>query len=305
MRNSNALGGTILILAGVIFLLNNLGVLDWLIWADLLQLWPLFLIIVGLNLIFGRSRLSFLAPLLLVVVIGAVIFYPGTLRRGLGTQGEVELSQELELGVRRATFELTLAAADVDIFNVKPEERGMLFSGRAIYRGAPLQVDYRVEGDEAKVKISSIRRHWWFGFRGSSWPAKIGDEVQLGLTELIPLNLEVKSGANDLYMDLSRLQLESLNLDAGASNIRIRFGTVSKEVSATIEGGVSKIVLMLPREAGTRIHFDSGLTSNNLTEAGFEKKDNVYVTPNYSRADRVINIDISIGFGKLEVELID
>src|SRR5215210_2097893 len=48
------LGPVLLILAGSVFLLNNLGILPWNVWGDVWRLWPLIPIAIGLDIIVGR-----------------------------------------------------------------------------------------------------------------------------------------------------------------------------------------------------------------------------------------------------------
>ena len=55
-RKPGLVGPTILIAMGVIFLLNNLGLVSWDIWGTLLQLWPILLIALGLDMLVGRRR---------------------------------------------------------------------------------------------------------------------------------------------------------------------------------------------------------------------------------------------------------
>jgi len=61
----------ILIAAGAVFLLNNFGLLPWSIWDTMWRFWPVFLIIWGLQVIFGRSWLASLLIGLLSLVLVA------------------------------------------------------------------------------------------------------------------------------------------------------------------------------------------------------------------------------------------
>ncbi|RJR25472.1 hypothetical protein C4578_01560 [Candidatus Microgenomates bacterium] len=47
-----------LIFAGVILLLNNLGLVSWSVWASLWKFWPLILVLGGLEIIFGGSLIG-------------------------------------------------------------------------------------------------------------------------------------------------------------------------------------------------------------------------------------------------------
>jgi len=58
----------ILIGLGIIFLLNNLGALDWDVWFLIVRLWPLLLIAVGLDVLLGR-RAGIWAALTVFIII--------------------------------------------------------------------------------------------------------------------------------------------------------------------------------------------------------------------------------------------
>jgi len=68
MRNDRLIPGLILVLIGLVILFDNLGYISF-YWEDLWQLWPLFLIVAGVNLVFAHSR----SPLTTVLKIGVVI----------------------------------------------------------------------------------------------------------------------------------------------------------------------------------------------------------------------------------------
>jgi len=60
----------LLVAVGVILLLNNLGVIPWTIWIALGQLWPIVLILLGVELLLGR-RSAWLGTAVAAVVIVA------------------------------------------------------------------------------------------------------------------------------------------------------------------------------------------------------------------------------------------
>jgi hypothetical protein len=54
---------------------------------------------------------------------------------------------------------------------------------------------------------------------------------------------------------------------------------------------------------GARIKADTALTSHNLMEAGFRKKDDVYTSSNYLTAETRIDLDLKAGVSSFSVEL--
>src|SRR5689334_23181485 len=76
MRNDKLVPGAILVCIGAIFLLNNFGYIDF-HWMNVLHLWPIFLIMGGVNLVFAGNRTAWATILKLGVVIlgfGLLIF---------------------------------------------------------------------------------------------------------------------------------------------------------------------------------------------------------------------------------------
>ncbi|HUD20568.1 MAG TPA: DUF5668 domain-containing protein [Candidatus Saccharimonadales bacterium] len=66
----------ILIALGMIFLFNNFGLLPWGVWDTLWRLWPVLLIIWGLQTIFGRSWWGqLIVAILTLALLAAVIAF--------------------------------------------------------------------------------------------------------------------------------------------------------------------------------------------------------------------------------------
>ena len=64
--------GLYILLAGFVFLWIMLGFISWNIVFQFLRLWPLFFIIVGIDAIFGRTKLFYLRMISPILVIGAI-----------------------------------------------------------------------------------------------------------------------------------------------------------------------------------------------------------------------------------------
>jgi len=115
--------GLIIILVGLIFLANNFGILPWSIWYHLIQLWPIILIAIGLDLILKGTSLPSLRVLPPLLIIGAICltvylyqnkegrFYQFFTRK---TQS-IELSQPLLPNIKKATINLKFGAGKLKI----------------------------------------------------------------------------------------------------------------------------------------------------------------------------------------------
>ena len=69
MKSDRIIPGVILVLVGLVILFDNLGYIDF-DWGYLWHLWPLFLIVGGINLVFAHTR----SPLASVVKVAVVLF---------------------------------------------------------------------------------------------------------------------------------------------------------------------------------------------------------------------------------------
>lgn len=62
-----------LITIGILLLLNNAGIVPWSIWQEIWQFWPVLLILLGLQIILGRSWISRFVIGTLALLIGIFI----------------------------------------------------------------------------------------------------------------------------------------------------------------------------------------------------------------------------------------
>ena len=64
--------GIIFIGVGMVFLLNNFGILPWVVWERLINFWPVILIGAGLEITAGKN--FFLRLLVQLFILAAVVF---------------------------------------------------------------------------------------------------------------------------------------------------------------------------------------------------------------------------------------
>ena len=75
-KHSSHFGALLLIFIGIVFLLNNLGLLSWSIWNKLWKFWPVIIILLGIQMFMGKSRVAGgLMTLLTLFVFAGILAY--------------------------------------------------------------------------------------------------------------------------------------------------------------------------------------------------------------------------------------
>lgn len=70
---SQVLIGVLLIIVGVLLFFNTIGYIDRGLWQLLFKMWPLFLILIGLNLILNDTSIWWLVPVLAVIIVLSIV----------------------------------------------------------------------------------------------------------------------------------------------------------------------------------------------------------------------------------------
>lgn len=69
MKKGNLFLGVFLIFLGIFFLLNNLNIIDFSIWATIFDLWPLFLVMLGIHLISRKQTITIISWIIFFLII--------------------------------------------------------------------------------------------------------------------------------------------------------------------------------------------------------------------------------------------
>ncbi len=70
------LGGLFLVFIGLIFLLNNLGLVPGSVWGQLWKFWPVLVILIGIRILAGRNIVSrIIIALVTLFVFAGVLAY--------------------------------------------------------------------------------------------------------------------------------------------------------------------------------------------------------------------------------------
>lgn len=300
-HRTSALGPLLLISAGVVFLLNNLGLLPWSVWETLGRLWPLFLIAVGLDLIIGRRRPVVSVLIALGVVgAGAAIVYAngGSVMRGEGSTASMPLNIDLN-GAGSASVQVSMGSGLLSVGSMSNSTK--LALGTLEYlRSVPTLRQEVSKGQVASLDLSQQHGDLDFGFLSSNQPL----HWDVDLNKNVPTDLHVEQGTGNVTLNLQELKLKSLNFDAGAGNSTITLPASAGVTSVEINGGVGNITLIVPQGVETRLEVDSGIGNTSVDPRFVKQGESLYQTSGYSAGDKGKNrLDIKLdqGIGNVDV----
>jgi hypothetical protein len=299
----------VLVGAGVILLLSNLGYLPWQSWNLLWRLWPLLLVALGVDLLIGRRSMvgAIVSGLLILLLIGsvvAIVFFAQNIPALVEMTGPVEWRTEhiehpLE-GVERASVTIDWISAPGYLSALRDSPN--LIEGDVGYRGQ-LVFNVDIRGDRADVNLDSHFSGPWFG------PFDFGDRARqrwdVGLSPKVPLDLTLDAGSGPCDFDLTGLQVSDLFLDSGSGPIDLALPSGST-FDARIDGGSGPITIILPESVGARVVLDSGSGPFGPDERfrlvkGERGDDGVWETDNFRTAEQTILMDIDQGSGPISI----
>jgi hypothetical protein len=264
MRRGTLFWGTILILAGILFLLSNLNIITVDVWG---LLWPIFLVALGVWILFGT-------------VLG---------RRA----AEAEHANIPLEGAARARLRVNHGAGRIQLSPGTSD--GDLVEGDFV---GGLDLRTRREGDLLNVEMSIPVQFfpfgpWNWGPHGLDWNFAVNRDV--------PIVLHINTGAGEANLDLSELQVSELRLQTGASSSYITLPAHAGHTRADVEAGAASVRLTVPTGVAGRIRNRSGLSSVSIDTQRFPRQGDIYQSPDYDRAANKVDVEIKTGVGSVDI----
>lgn len=300
-----AADGLVTIGFGLVLQAQMLGVIGWNVWLNLLRLWPLLLVVIGVDLIGKGIRATWLRVLSSLLVLaglayGVLVLTPTTgWPPMLWTGGEVEsfdFEAEHEAGIRsgEATIE-----AGVGTLDVLAGDELVTARGRSPF--AP-EFDVRTTDSSAEVRV---------GTGSGVWIPSGGDAgLEVALDRDVEWDLTIETGVSSYDADLRDLALTGLSVQAGVSRGIVTLGEAGAAglrtgVPAKIEIGVSSITIKVPEGESVRVSASTGLTDVSM-RGGWDRSDDgdtrVWESDGFSGRGAYWDIELTAGIGSVTVE---
>lgn len=256
----------VLLGVGAVWLLTNLGYIQSIDLGFLVRLWPVLLIIIGLDILLGRIAPWLSALLGLAVIAGliAVLIYAPSLGFSRPSTLNVDHLEEPLGNASSAIVDLRLSLESVDVSpldsDVKLIEADMHHYGKGYLTISGDTQKKLVLGSEGDNSSNN-----WF-----SWPS-IGtnwgnDQYwNVGLTNRIPLDLSVDGSLGSSDIDLSGLKLTDLNVNVSMGSMEITLPVSSEGYDVDINGSAGSLDVTLPENSNITVHLEGSAGSTTFT----------------------------------------
>ena len=154
-------------------------------------------------------------------------------------------------------------------------------------------VDYRLNGSQGLLSIDQT---------GDDFPVqgKLVNEWQIALSNALPLDLRVDTGAGEAQLDLRGMDLSALTVQLGAGRTVVDLSSsLNHDLRASIEGGMGELSVRLPAEMGVQVTPATGI--GEITSSGLQRDGDNYVNEAFGEAAYTLYLDIGAGIGAIEL----
>ena len=126
----------------------------------------------------------------------------------------------------------------------------------------------------------------------------------LRLNDAIPLALKVLLGAGSARLQLGSLQLTDFDLPTGAGDVTVDLsGQWTRDLDASIKGGVGRIVVRLPRAVGARVQVRRAIVE--VSSYGLKRDGNIFINEAYNKAAVTLRLEVDAAVGQVLLEVVD
>lgn len=316
MENRNIFWGVLLVAVGGLFILDNMDLINF-SFSALVGLWPLLLVVWGISILPMKPVYKTVGGLLIAVF---ALVYASTSDKTFWWQDHIidKFDKNVHMNYGNddddydtdeddtyytfkfdedSTSNITQAKLNMDIaagkFRIDEATDDHIIDFDAYSNIGPYTSNMVMNGNSAEINIDLEDGVIRNGTNRNRASIKLNPKVEW--------DLDLDIGAADFRADFRKFRLTKLDIDGGASAIKVKIGDLQEDTFIKIDAGAASIRFDIPREAGCLIESESFLVDMDLDN--FQKnEDGDYVTSNYKESKQKIRIDIDAAISKLKVD---
>lgn len=272
-RFPNLFWPIIFIGVGALYLMANLDLIEAVDFRQIWRLWPVFLVIAGINMLFGRNTrwlASLLSGLLALLVVAFLFFAPTIMDTYRSGDLTTDTFSEPMDGAESANVSLDFDYGTIYVNAL--EDSPLLFVAEVTHEQ---DVSFHSSGADRRNIRLDLNQLGLPAFGSFLDQAKT--EAQVGLASGVPIELVVDIGGGSAEMDLSDLELDRLDAGSGSGNLEAALpsgdypvklssgsGSVTvqtgagSELDLKVDVGSGRILLELGDGSSGEVELDSG-----------------------------------------------
>lgn len=213
MRRDKLIFGLLLLFLGVVFLLININVLQWSDLKSLWRLWPLVLILIGIDIMF-RDKELLRDILIAVLIFGTLVIW---------MIFKVVKTSDLKSEIMNSSFQEYAVEEDEIFFDAElfgevtiyPTDQKSIFVKTELPRKIEKQMRMDKDGNRYYLKFPEIKSLRYFD--------KDSMRIEIGLPVKTKLNLRLSGGAIRANFNFGDLMIRKLKISFGAGVINLDF----------------------------------------------------------------------------------
>lgn len=287
-----------LIAVGLVALLANYGILGPVSWVSLLGLWPLILVLIGIDLLLAhRAPALALAGDVAVIALGVAlaltrpvwIAFPSFSFSGTDCGGDRASSVSAPRdGVKDVSLRVAAGATRLVLGG---GASGLL---EATSTASDLRLDTRTprSATGVELRLDQCLGAAPFGRDGSN-------EMRVQVAGDVPLSLDVSAGAATIDLDLRDVTVSDVRVSTGAATVNLLLPKPSGDLRVAISSGASTINVQLPPGVESRVTLSGGLSTLNGGR-NFAGR-NASESPGYARARDRVTVTVNAGMSTVNV----
>lgn len=330
MNSKNLIPGGILVALGLLFLADNFDIFE-VSWHAIFRLWPLLLILMGINMLIGKRNPASTGLTIVVLCIAIPIavvsnwserwserHHDGNHWRwdwddendnrwdknneedyneddsdNNGRDVHQSFTEPMEGGIKTGSFYLGGGAAK---FKIEGTSSQLAEAKSDLNFGKGYDLTKVINSGNADIKMK-----WKDGDHNVELNNNDSDnKVTVRLNTDVEWDLDLEIGAGTADVDLSQNNVRSLKLKTGVTDTEIKLGDKAAETTIKVEAGVAQVELQVPTSVGCRIKVDGALNGKDFD--GFTKNGDAYESPDYAKSTKKINIEFDGGLSNLKVK---
>lgn len=291
--------GLALVTLGILLLLTTTGVVSYGIWLELVDYWPVLLVLAGVEIILAQRAMLARAVIIVMTITGVVI--AAYLSIPVYDPVEPLHSSYVETLDDNGRLRLSMEYMGGSV-ELKPARQGTAAPGSVLsadFGSRPAHVIREWSNDDVRILLVSsgplltrssddgrTRHKSRVGFPVglADWNLQVSPDVEV--------DIEIASGATDLDLDLRDLKVRRLDIEAGTSGIRVQLPRNAGMTHVDIAGVVTDVELVVPQDVAAHIDISAPIRALSIDLHRFVHMDDVYQSPDYLDAHNRVSIDV-------------